>query len=202
MGIAAIVIQSDIIKPGGHFHIAFLRFHIGRIGEIGVGDTRKVAFGLTIGISGPKALIDFFAARAALCLIGIVGNRTIGAGRVSLFACPFRVMAFAKGNHISRVIGDNIEIELHAARVQSINQALEILIAAQMRVNLRIVDCPIAVITSAFIAAIALHRLVFEYRAEPNRGRPQTLNIIEPVNQPGQITPMVKALMRRVIAMG
>ena len=67
-----------------------------------------------------------------------------------------------------------------------------------MRIDLREVGDPIAVIAGGFVARRALHRLVLEDRPEPDRGRAEILDIVEPLGQALQVAAVIEALGGRI----
>ncbi len=185
--VAAIVIEARIVEPAGLLHPLLARRHIGGIGVAGIGQPGEV-FGSADMIAG-KARIDRRAGQPAFCLIGIIGARPIGAGR-----------AFAVQDHIGRVVGDDVHIDLDAAPVRGVDQRAKLCLGAEMRIDGGEIGHPIAVIAGALAPLGPLHRLVAEHRSQPDRRRAQPLNIIEPRRQPAQIAALKKALVRRIEA--
>lgn len=65
-----------------------------------------------------------------------------------------------------------------------------------MRIDMGEVGDPIAVIARTFLALGTLHRLVAEDGADPDGGRAQPLNIVEPPGEAFEVAAMEKALGR------
>ena len=84
--------------------------------------------------------------------------------------------------------------------MRRLDQLLEIGVGAEMRVDLREVGHPIAVIASAFVAWPALNGLVPENRRQPDGGRAQSLNIVEPGGQAFKVPAMIESARCRIIA--
>ena len=59
---------------------------------------------------------------------------------------------------------------------------------------------PVAVIAGAFLPRRALHGLVLEDRRDPYRGRAETLDIVEALDQALEVAAVVEALARRIEA--
>ena len=74
--------------------------------------------------------------------------------------------ALAVLDHIRRVIGDDVHVDLQPARMRRIDQRLEIGVGAEMRIDASEIGDPVAVIAGAFLPGGALHRLVLEHRGD------------------------------------
>ena len=98
------------------------------------------------------------------------------------------------------MIGDDVHIDFHAARMRRLDQRLEIGVGAKMRVDPREVRHPIAVIAGALLARSALDGLVLENRRQPDGGRAQSLNIVEPGDQAFKVPAMIESAGCRIIA--
>ena len=83
-----------------------------------------------------------------------------------------------------------------------VDQGLHLGVGAQVRVDLGEVGDPVAVVAGAGVGAAALHRAVLERRRQPDRGRPETLDVVELVGDPLQVATVVEALVTRVVAGG
>src|SRR3546814_20799538 len=84
--------------------------------------------------------------------------------------------------------------------MRRIDQRLEILARAQMRIDIEEIGDPVAVITSGFLAARTLYRLVMEDRRQPDRGHSQPPDIVAPADHPPQVASPLNALSHRVEA--
>ena len=138
-----------------------------------------------------EALVDRLALQPAAARIRIFGARPI---RTSLRR------TFAIRDHIRRVVGDDVEIHLHAARVRAAHERLHLRFVAEMRIDAGEVRDPVAVIAGGFLAGPALHRLVLEHRREPDGGRAERLDVVEPRGEPLQIAAVKEPLRRGIEA--
>src|SRR3546814_19905508 len=86
------------------------------------------------------------------------------------------------------------------ARMRGIDQRLEIRIGAKMRVDLREIGHPIAVIARALLPLRSLHHLVPEHRRQPDRRRAARLDIIAPPAYAFEVAAVETPLCGRVIA--
>ena len=89
------------------------------------------------------------------------------------------VRALRVGDHVGRVVGDDVEEDLHALGVGRGDQCVEVLVGAQVRVDLGEVGDPVAVVAGTGVGAGALHRPVLERRRQPDRGGAQALDVVE-----------------------
>ncbi|MCY1169138.1 hypothetical protein D9M73_91550 [compost metagenome] len=190
-GVTAIVIIMRVVEPGRDFDGLLCGGDEGRIGISRVGQPREI-LGRLHGIAR-KTRIDRRAVHAAAPLIRVVGLAAIGAG----FADAFAIL-----DHVRRVIGDDVHIDLDSARVRRSNERGKVGIGAEMRVDCSKVGDPIAVIARTFLPRRTLDRFVLEDRPNPDRGNAKRLDIIEPPRQPLQIAAMIEALGGRIIAGG
>ena len=123
---------------------------------------------------------------AAAPLVGIVGDAAV---RAVVLAG-----ALVELDHVGGVVDDDVHVEFHAARMDRVDQRLEVGVGAEMRIDLGEIGDPIAVIAGAFVPLAALHRLVLEHRRQPDRGRAETLDVIEPLDQALEVAAVVEAL--------
>ena len=186
LAVAAIMVVDRIVEPCGHFDVPLRLGHHGGVGEARIGQLGPVFWAviivarevrvdpLTLGpAKGGKRIVR-------LAAIGIVAARIL--------------------DHVGGVVGDDVHIDLHPARVRRIDEGLEFGIGAQMRVDRGEVGHPIAVVARALVTRRALHRLVLEDRREPDRGDAEPLDIVELLGQALQIAAVVEAAMGRVVA--
>ena len=107
------------------------------------------------------------------------------------------LLAFV-GDEVRRVVDDDVEIDLHSSRVGVPNELGELLVRPQMRVDLGEIGDPVSVVSGRNVCARSLHRPVFEGRREPNRRRPQTLDVVELRAQARDVASLIEALVSRV----
>src|SRR3546814_4349712 len=69
-----------------------------------------------------------------------------------------------------------------------------------MGIDRREIGHPIAVIAGALLPLRPLHHLVLEHRRQPDRGRAERLDIVEPPGHAFQVAAVEKTLGGRVIA--
>jgi hypothetical protein len=81
--------------------------------------------------------------------------------------------------------------------MRSVDERAKLGIGAQVRVNLGEVGYPVAVVASRG-AVFQLHGLVLEARCKPDRGRAQTLDVIDAVQQTLEVAALVVAPFRRI----
>ena len=134
--------------------------------------------------------------------------------RVRVEGVAVRVLVRARGlvdvavrllrvvDDVGGVVGDDVEVHLDAARVGVGDEGLELGVGAQVRVDLREVGDPVAVVPGRRVGARALHRLVLERRRQPDRGAAEALDVVELAVQAGQVAALVEALVGRVEAGG
>ena len=75
------------------------------------------------------------------------------------------------------------------AVVRSVDERLELGVGAEVRVDLREVGDPVAVVAGALGAGRALHGLVLERRRHPDRRRAEALDVVELLEQPARSPP-------------
>src|SRR3546814_20990494 len=100
------------------------------------------------------------------------------------------------------MVDEDVHIDRHPARMRGIDQRLEIRIGAKMRVDLREIGHPIAVIARALLPHRSLHHLVPEHRRQPDRRRAERLYIIAPPDHAYEVADAAKALVAWVLAGG
>jgi len=123
-------------------------------------------------------------------LIWIIGDASIGA--IVLAG------AFGELDDVGGVVDHDIHVEFHASGVHGVDERLELRIAPEMRIDLREISNPVAVVTRAFIAGRALHNLVLEDGRDPHSGDSEALDVIEPADQALKVAAVVETLGRRI----
>ena len=71
-------------------------------------------------------------------------------------------MTLTIGDNVSRVIGDDIHIDFHPARMRSIDKGLEVFTRADVGIDIGKVRNPIAVIAGRFLPLWPLHWIVLK----------------------------------------
>ena len=84
--------------------------------------------------------------------------------------------------------------------MRGIDERRELGVGAEMRIDLREVGDPIAVIAGALMPRRALHGLVLEHRRDPDRGDAERLDIVEPLEKPLEVAAVIEPLGGRVVA--
>jgi hypothetical protein len=129
-------------SAGGTDRVGVIR--VGQPGEISRLPSRR------------RSRVDRRPLDSAAALVGIIGDAAV------------RAFALARAHSIlddvGGVVGDDVHVEFHAARVDRVDQRLEVGVGAEVRVDPGEIGDPIAVIAGAFLARRALHRLVLEDR--------------------------------------
>jgi len=111
--IAAIVVVDRIVQPRRHLDVLFAFRHVRRVRKVGTLQQREVGGVLVFGRMPRKTDVDGFPAAASAARVRIVGERAIRAVVPGALAIP---------NDVGGVIDDDVEVELHAARVRRIDQ--------------------------------------------------------------------------------
>ena len=122
---------------------------------------------------------------------GQVGRGVLGHVRGAVALLPV-------ADHVRGVVGDDVEVDLHAAGVGLVDERLELIVGAQVRIDLGEVGDPVAVVAGGLV--LRLDRLVLEARGQPDRGGAQALDVVDLVPQALEVPAVVEALLRRVEA--
>ncbi len=141
--------------------------------------------------------------RREVRLLGIVlvvedGALGVLVGEVGLVAVP--VLTLGVVDDVGRVVGDDVEEDLHALGVRLADEGLEVGIRPEVWVDLGEVGDPVAVVAGTHVVAGALDGAVLERRGEPDGGRPEALDVVEMVRQALEVPAVVEALVARVEA--
>ena len=115
IGIAAVVIVDGRIQPGRHLHVRLGGRHEWRVGIVGVGEFGEVG-GATNTVAG-KLRIDRRPCEAALARVRIVALIAVRAGLPQTLAVL---------DHVRGVIGDDVEVHLHAARMRRFDKGVHV----------------------------------------------------------------------------
>jgi len=84
--------------------------------------------------------------------------------------------------------------------MRAIDESPEIGFGSEVGIDGGEIRRPIAVIACAFLAGFALHRLVLEYGADPDRRRAKVLDIVEPGREALQVPTVIEICCRGIIA--
>ena len=172
-GVAAVVVQRRVIEPGRNLEVLFRRIKHRRVREGGPGvELREVR------LAGEVPVIEGVARGGAVRLL-VLGD-VAGAG------------ALLVADDVRRVVGDDVEVHLHAARVGLVDQRFQFGVGAQVRIDLGEVRDPVAVVTGGVV--LGLDRLVLEARGQPDRRGPEPLDVVDLVQQAVQVSAVVEAL--------
>ena len=172
-GVPAVVVEGDVIQPGGHLHRGVRRVE-GREGEALGAAQRGEAVG-----AGVVTVVE----RGAGC--GPVGHLVLGdvGGAVALLVV----------DDVGGVVGDDVEEDLHPHPVGLLDQRRQLGVGAQVGVDLGEVGDPVAVVAGRG-AVLELDGLVLEARGQPDRGGAQVADIAQALADPGQVAAVVEAL--------
>ena len=170
--VSAVVVESDVIEPFGH-HLGLVCRADGSVGEGG------------LWIEGRETVL----ARKLADINDIAVGVLVGMARDVLVV----VGAFLVVDEVGRVVRDDVEVDLDAARVGRVNEGLHLLVRAQVRIDLGEVGDPIAVIAGRGVIALTLDGIVFQGRRQPNSGGSEPLDVVEFVLQAGEVAAMVEA---------
>ncbi len=118
--------------------------------------------------------------------VGIVGLRPVD-----------RLVAFDVGDDVAGVVGDDVEEDVDAERVGRSDETLHLGVGAEVGVDLRVVDLPVAVVAGGGSAdgAVALHPAVLELRGEPDGSDAEVVEVGEAGGEAGQVAAVVVALV-------
>ena len=90
------------------------------------------------------------------------------------------------------VVGDDVEEDLHPARVRGVDQRAQVGVGPEVRVDLREVRDPVAVVAGRR-PVLELDGLVLEARRQPDRRRAEALDVVDPVEQALEVAAVVEA---------
>ncbi len=103
---------------------------------------------------------------------------------------------------VGGVVGDDVEEDLHALGVGLVDEGLEVLVGAEVRVDLGEVGDPVSVVAGRRVLAAALHGLVLEDRRQPDGGGAEPLDVVELLGEALEVAALVEALVGGVVAVG
>ncbi len=178
--VAAVVVQSRVVEPRRHLDVG-----------IRLGDHRRVREARRRIQRGERV-----RARVLGGIEDVSSGVAVGAGRL----VDVRELVLFVRDDVGGVVGDDVEVHLDAAGVGIGDQRLELGVRAEVRVDLREVGDPVAVVARARVLALALDGAVLEARRQPDRARSETLDVVELRAQAGKVAALVEALVGRVEA--
>ena len=164
--VAAVVVHRRVVQP--RRRLGHVRRLDGRVGEALRPAERRE------GSSGVVAVVER-RARGRLERIDVLRD--------------VRVVVLLVLDDVRGVVGDDVEEDLHVLRVRLVDQRLQLRVGPEVRVDLREVRDPVAVVAGRGEAVVVLHRPVLEARGEPDRGRPEALDVVDLLPQAGRSPP-------------
>ncbi len=179
-GVTPVVVHRRVVEPVRH---------LDRLVRLGAED-RGVGEG-NLGVQERERLADVVAV-----VEGVARCVAVGLGLLVDVA----VLTLLVVDDVGGVVGDDVEVDLHPPRVRLVDELAHLLVRAQVRVDLGEVGDPVAVVPGARVLLAALDGAVLEAGRQPDRGRPQALDVVEPVHDPGQVSTVEEALVGGVEA--
>jgi hypothetical protein len=147
--VAAVVVERDVVEPAGHLEVLLARLQHRGIWEGHLGIELREGVG-----AGVVAVVERLAGRGTVRLL-VLGN-----------VC--RARAVLVPDRVCGVVGDDVEVDLHPARVRRLDKRSKLVIRAQVGVDLCEVGDPVAVVARRR-AVLELHGLVLETGSQPDR---------------------------------
>ena len=170
--VAAVVVKGDIVQPRG-VSGGFLRgCHHGYMRETPFGGQRGKRGGIIQAVVSQGPLIE-----------GLALDITIGRSR----PIAVIVLQVLVGDHIRRVIDDDVHVDLQAAGMRLLDELAKFLVGPEVGIDLQEIRDPVTVIART----INLHRLVFKGRGHPHGRDPQLLQIVQLGGQAGEVAAVV-----------
>ena len=157
-GITAVVVVDRVVEPVGDLAVLLARRQVWGIGVIGARQMREVRVSLVRALEPEKAIVDRCAFEAATPRVGVLRLAPVRARRDR---------ALAVADDVGRVIDDDVQIDLHAARVGGAHQRIQIGVGSEMRVDVQEVGDPVAMVAGALAAGRSLDGLIDEHGCEP-----------------------------------
>ncbi len=101
---------------------------------------------------------------------------------------------------VGGVVGDDVEEDLHALGVGLGDEGRQVLVGAEVRVDLGEVRDPVTVVAGGRFGAGPLHGLVLEDGGHPDGGGAEALDVVELLRQALEVATLVEALVGGVVA--
>ena len=190
--VAAVVVEADVVEPARDLHVLL----VGRDARA-VGEALRVVRAGAVGLPGRGELGE----RAAARVVAVVEDGAVGVPvGVAVLGDVLRRGALLVLDDVGRVVGDDVEVDLDAARVGGVHEVAQVLVGPEVRVDLREVGDPVAVVAGGREAVVVLDRLVLEARREPDGGGPESFDVVDLIEQALEVAAVVPALVGRVEA--
>ncbi|CAM5411630.1 hypothetical protein SHIRM173S_10585 [Streptomyces hirsutus] len=125
-----------------------------------------------------------------LPVLGQVGEGALGEVVVGLLLVV---------DDVGGVVGDDVEEDLHALVVGLVDEGLEVLVGAEVRVDLREVGDPVPVVAGGRVLAGALDGLVLEDGGHPDGCGAEPLDVVELLGEALEVAALVEALVGGVV---
>jgi hypothetical protein len=178
--VAAVVVERDVVEPRRHLEVL-----LGRVERRHVRERRRGVECREVVGAGVVAVVELVA-----------GCRRVGPGVLADVALTGAALV---ADHVGGVVGDDVEVDLHAPAVCGLDQRAQVLVGAQVRVDLREVGDPVAVVAGGR-PVLELHRLVLEARRQPDRRGAQTADVVDLREQALEVAAVVEPGPGRVEA--
>ncbi len=184
--VTPVVVQRGVVEPGRRLgRLVGLGGEDRRVRERVLRELRVGGGGAGRGGVGGGGLVDRHAV--------LVQHRVRALGAVGVLL--LRVV-----DDVGGVVGDDVEEDLEAPGVRLRDQLLELVVGAEVRVDLGEVGDPVAVVARGGVRPGALDGLVLEDRRHPDRGGAEVLDVVELLDQAFQVATVVEALVGGVEA--
>ncbi len=181
-GVAAVVVHRRVVEPGGHLEVLLGGRH-----RRGAREGAGVHAGEAAGAVGVVGVVE------GLPVLGQVREGALGEVVVGLLLVV---------DDVGGVVGDDVEEDLHALGVGLGDEVLQVLVGAEVRVDLGEVGDPVAVVAGRGVLAGALDGLVLEEGRHPEGGGAEPLDVVELPGQALEVAALVEALVGGVVAGG
>lgn len=181
-GVAPVVVHRRVVEPGGDLEVL-----------LGGRDRRGAREGAGVHAGEAALAVRVVGVVEGLPVLGQVREGALGEVVVGLLLVV---------DDVGGVVGDDVEEDLHALGVGLGDEVLEVLVGAEVRVDLGEVGDPVAVVAGRGVLAGALDGLVLEDGRHPDGGGAQPLDVVEPLGQPLEVAALVEALVGGVVAGG
>jgi hypothetical protein len=136
--VAAVVVEADVVQPRRHLDVLLVGRHARVVAERG-----EVVRGRARRLAGRRERRE----RRAAGELPVVEHRAVGA---LVGPLVLRHVAHAGAllipDDVRGVVGDDVEVDLDPARVGGLDQCREVVVGPQVRVDLREVGDPVAVV--------------------------------------------------------